>query len=72
MTSDDDGVSNRSVEVQTTATNGWSTSIGAAMENACVYGQHFQQTGDQPGMVANPVRGQLNGENGIFPVPVRA
>ena len=26
----------------------------------------------QPGMVANPARGQLNGENMIFPVPVRA
>ena len=35
-------------------------------------GHHFQQTGHQPGMVANPARGQLNRENGIFPVPVRA
>ena len=27
---------------------------------------------DQPGRVANPVRGQLNRENEFFPVPVRA
>ena len=27
---------------------------------------------DQPGMVANSARGQLNRENGYFPVPVRA
>ena len=27
---------------------------------------------DQPGKVANPARGQLNRENGHFPVPVRA
>ena len=27
---------------------------------------------DQPGKVANPARGQLNGENEYFPVPVRA
>ena len=27
---------------------------------------------DQPGKVANPVCGQLNRENGFFPVPVRA
>ena len=27
---------------------------------------------DQPGKVANPARGQLNRENGFFPVPVRA
>ena len=25
-----------------------------------VYGQHFQQSTDQPGKVANPARGQLN------------
>ena len=25
---------------------------------------------DQPGMVANPARGQLNRKNGMFPVPV--
>ena len=29
----------------------------------CMYGQHFQQSMDQPGMVANPVRGELNSEN---------
>ena len=27
---------------------------------------------DQPGKVANPVRGQLNREKESFPVPVRA
>ena len=27
---------------------------------------------DQPGKVANLARGQLNGENTFFPVPVRA
>ena len=27
---------------------------------------------DQPDMIANPARGQLNGESKIFPVPVRA
>ena len=38
----------------------------------CVCGRHFQQIGHQPGMVANPARGQLNKEKRIFPVPVRA
>ena len=37
-----------------------------------MYGQHFQQSMDQPGMVANPARGQLNRENEHFPVAVRA
>ena len=27
--------------------------------------RHFQQIGHQPGVVANPARGQLNMENGI-------
>ena len=36
-------------------------------------GRHFQQTGHQPGMVANHAyRGQLKKENRIFPVPVHA
>ena len=30
------------------------------------------QSMDQPGKVANPVRGQLNRENEYSPVPVRA
>ena len=34
-------------------------------------GHHFQETGHQPGMVANPACGQLNRENGILLVPVR-
>ena len=29
----------------------------------CVCGHHFQETGPQPGMVANPDRGQVNREN---------
>ena len=29
-------------------------------------GRNFQQTMDQPGMVANPARGQLNRETGFF------
>ena len=34
--------------------------------------KHFQQSMDQPGMVANPARGQLNKEdNYSFLVPVR-
>ena len=28
-----------------------------------MYGQHFQQSIEHPGMVANPARGQLNREN---------
>ena len=35
----------------------------------CVCGHHFQQTGHQPGMVANPACGQLDRENGFFPAP---
>ena len=42
-------------------------------ETTCfVYGQHFQQSIDQPGMVVNPARGQLKRENEYFPVPVHA
>ena len=37
-----------------------------------MYGQHFQQSMDQPGKVANPARNQLNRESCFFPVPVRA
>ena len=32
----------------------------------------IQQTGNQPGIVANPARRQLERQNIIFPVPVRA
>ena len=35
----------------------------------CVYGQNFQQSTDQPGLVANPARGQLNREIWPFPFP---
>ena len=35
-------------------------------------GPHIQQIGHQPGTVANPARGQLNRENELFPVHVRA
>ena len=38
----------------------------------CMYCHHIQQSIDQPGKVANPVRGQLNRENEYSPVPVRA
>ena len=37
-----------------------------------LYGQHFQQSMDQPGTGANPARGQLNRENIFFHVHVRA
>ena len=33
--------------------------------------KHFQQSMDQPGMVANPARDQLNKEDHSFLVPVR-
>ena len=33
--------------------------------------KHFQQSMDQPGMVANPARGQLNKEDNLFLVLVR-
>ena len=32
----------------------------------------YSKSMDQPGKVANPARGQLNRENGYFPVRVRA
>ena len=32
----------------------------------------YSKCKDQPGKVVNPSRGQLNRENGFFPVPVRA
>ena len=31
----------------------------------CMYGRHFQQRMDQPGMVANPARGELSRENDL-------
>ena len=35
----------------------------------CMYGQHFQQSTDQPrGMVADPALGQLNRENVFSPL----
>ena len=37
-----------------------------------VLGHPYQQIGHQPGMVANPARGQLNRENAFSLVPVRA
>ena len=33
----------------------------------CSYGQQFQQSMDQPGMVVNPALCQLNRENELFP-----
>ena len=38
----------------------------------CMYGHTCSKCMDQPGKVANPARGQLNGENENFPVHVRA
>ena len=38
----------------------------------CMCGHTYIKSKDQPGMVANPARGQLNRENEYFPVPVRA
>ena len=40
--------------------------------DVCMHGHRIQQNMDQPGKVANPARGQLNRENRLFPVPVRA
>ena len=34
-----------------------------------MYGQHFHQSMDQPDMVANPIRGQLNREISISLAP---
>jgi len=34
--------------------------------SVCVCGHYFQQTGHQPGMVANSARGQLNRRNNFF------
>ena len=33
---------------------------------------HFQQCMDQPSMVAQPARGQINKDDDFFPGPVRA
>ena len=38
----------------------------------CMYGHTYSRSMDQPGKVANPAGGQLNRENGYFPVRVRA
>ena len=35
-----------------------------------MHGHHILQSMHQPGKVANPARGQLNREDGHFPVPV--
>ena len=37
----------------------------------CMYGQNFQQSMNQPVMVANPARGQLSRKIIFFPIPVR-
>ena len=34
-----------------------------------MYGHTYSKSMDQPGKVANPARGQLNREKGIFPCP---
>ena len=38
-------------------------------DSSSMYGQHFQQSMDQPGMVVNPVHGQFNTRQGCFPCP---
>ena len=47
---------------------------GGIMYILCMYGHHiyYSKCKDQQGKVANPARGQLNKENYVFPVPVRA
>ena len=42
-------------------------------KHVCMYGYTYSsKSRDQPGKAANPVRGQLNSENDVFPVHVRA
>ena len=58
------------------ATNNDDTGI-IVSRSMCVDGRHIShiyrtKSLDQPGKVANPVRGQLNRENEYFPAPVRA
>ena len=44
-----------------------------SMQSCILYGDTtYSKSKDQPGKVANPARGQLNMENGYFPVRVRA
>ena len=38
----------------------------------CMYGHTYIKSMDQPGMVANPARGQLNKKKSYFTVRVRA
>ena len=38
----------------------------------CIFGRTYSKNMDQLGKIANPARGQLNRENGYFPVRVRA
>ena len=38
----------------------------------CMYGQHTQESMDEPSMVAIPAHGGITRKNGVFPVPVRA
>ena len=40
--------------------------------HVCLYGHTYSKGKDQPGKVAHPARGQLNRENKLFAVPVRA
>ena len=42
------------------------------MMYVCIYSHTYSKSMDQPGKVASPARGQLNRENGYFPVRVRA
>ena len=40
--------------------------------DVCMNGHTYSKGMDQPGKVASPGRGQLNGKNEYFPVRVRA
>ena len=47
-------------------------SHGLMCTGTTMYGHTYSKSMDQPGKVANPARGQPNGENEYFPVRVRA
>ena len=50
----------------------WCTPSRLIVYDYCMHGHTYSNSMDQPGEVANPARGQLNGENDFLPVRVRA
>ena len=50
----------------------WLASVPPVAYYVCMYGHKDYKSMDQPGMIANPARGQLNRENEYFPVHVHA